>query len=42
MSDYYLFGTGGCHLCEQAEQLLGQSANLIRYEKRISPITMIG
>lgn len=25
MSDYVLFGTSGCHLCEQAEQLLLQS-----------------
>lgn len=25
MSDYYLFGTSGCHLCEEAKLLLRQS-----------------
>lgn len=25
MSDYLLFGTEGCHLCEEAEQLLQQT-----------------
>lgn len=25
MSQYYLFGTAGCHLCEEAELLVNQS-----------------
>ena len=25
MSDYLLFGTDGCHLCEEAEQLLTEA-----------------
>lgn len=32
MADYILFGTEGCHLCEEAEQLLSQSG--VSFEKR--------
>lgn len=34
MSGYYLFSTSGCHLCEQAEQLLDQSAIANAYQKK--------
>lgn len=34
MSHYYLFGTEGCHLCEQAEQLLEQLNVPVDYEKK--------
>ena len=34
MSDYYLFGTDGCHLCEQAEQLVEQSPIARVYRKK--------
>lgn len=34
MSRYYLFGTEGCHLCEQAEQLLIQLSAPIDYDKK--------
>jgi glutaredoxin-like protein DUF836 len=34
MSDYYLFGTSGCHLCEEAEQLLQHSTAHVDYCKK--------
>ncbi len=34
MADYYLFGTQGCHLCEQAEQLIEQFGDPISYQKK--------
>ncbi|WP_031433788.1 glutaredoxin family protein [Methylomarinum vadi] len=34
MSGYYLFSTAGCHLCEQAERLLEQSAIADAYQKK--------
>ena len=32
MADFVLFGTEGCHLCEEAEQLLLQTD--VNFEKR--------
>ncbi len=34
MTEYYLFGTQGCHLCEQAEQLLEQYDAPVNYQKK--------
>ncbi len=34
MSDYFLFGTAGCHLCEQAEQLIEHSEAALAYHKQ--------
>lgn len=34
MTEYYLFGTEGCHLCEQAEKLMDGFISMINYEKK--------
>ena len=31
MTDYYLFGTAGCHLCEQAQSLLDTLEGPVNY-----------
>jgi len=34
MAEYYLFGTQGCHLCTQAEQLIDQLDSSISYHTK--------
>ncbi len=34
MTQFYLFGTEGCHLCEQAEAILARNSESIAFEKK--------
>lgn len=36
MNQYYLFGTAGCHLCEEAEQLVNKSIGPICQTREIA------
>jgi len=32
--EYYLFGTSGCHLCEQAESLINKTVSPINFQQK--------
>ena len=34
MTEYYLFGTAGCHLCEQAEEIINNLSGAVIFEKK--------